>query len=430
MTFCGMLDSNSASRRIRCCWPHAWPPATFLLRFESTDLRNAALANGGFYPSGASLRFMTWSRRFGATAGSLNFRARVCIEGLPGHAHQAETVAQLFITPSFVDEVDDNVEKEEEKSTFNLWIWTDAPSDLAVEGTLQIEEPIQLSDDFYLRLGNMELPSVREEAAKMLNYKVLIHLDCVIDYSPPVNPVQVGFGRPEDELTAQWPASYSFSWYLGVVDGLPPEGRPRRVSAHERLGGRRDRSSPHGGAGGGGSSSQQPPSAAWRGAPSAANRGPFRAGGVSRGAPARHGGRRWTSGTAREWRVKPTVSELMREDQTRKTSGTGIHNAGDRFLVRESLPPLHRKADPRSDKAGWAMDDGQASPACSSARWSQLRSMRGWARQEHSKLQPSWSLISNSLRTLQRWGSARIRPWSSREWWPRKELLWMGLMCW
>ncbi|KAF8781114.1 hypothetical protein HU200_001091 [Digitaria exilis] len=103
-------------------------PAVFLLRFGSAELRNAAFDMGGFY-SGISgscaLRLMTWSRRSRAEVGFLKFHARVCFEG-------AETVAQLLSAPSFVDEIDYEVEKEDEQSTFNVWIWTNAPSDLAI----------------------------------------------------------------------------------------------------------------------------------------------------------------------------------------------------------------------------------------------------------------------------------------------------------
>lgn len=115
-------------------------PALFLVRFSSRERRNAALNEGGFCSSGSGLRFMPWSRRFGATAGSLKFRVRVCLEGVPDHGRQVETVAQLLSPPSFIDEVDCTVEKEEERSTFNMWVWTDAPSNIATSGILQIEE--------------------------------------------------------------------------------------------------------------------------------------------------------------------------------------------------------------------------------------------------------------------------------------------------
>ncbi|KAF8653160.1 hypothetical protein HU200_062608 [Digitaria exilis] len=141
------------------------------------------------------------------------FRARVCIEGVPDHARQAATVAQLFSAPLFIEEVNHTIEKEENKSTFNLLIWTASPSDLAIAGTLQIEEPIQFSDEYYLRVGNMELPHIRETAVKMLNYEVLIHLDRVIDFSPLPSPDRQSFdtdisGQPNDEPTVQWPVTH------------------------------------------------------------------------------------------------------------------------------------------------------------------------------------------------------------------------------
>jgi hypothetical protein len=66
------------------------------------------------------MHLMPWSRRFGGKIGMLKFRARVCIEGVPPHVRQAETVAQLFSGPLFVDEVDDRIEKEAEKWCFTI----------------------------------------------------------------------------------------------------------------------------------------------------------------------------------------------------------------------------------------------------------------------------------------------------------------------
>ncbi|KAF8718507.1 hypothetical protein HU200_025278 [Digitaria exilis] len=240
--------------------------ATFLLRFDSAELRNSALSMGGLYAGGTGLCLMAWTRRFNATAGSLKFRSRVCLKGVPPHARQPESVVQLLSAPSFIDEIDYNIEKEDERSTFNIWVWTDAPSDLAVSGTLQIEEPVQPSDDYYLRLGNNELPPLRDDVAKTLDYNIIIHLDSVLDYTAPASPERQSFhsaisGVPDDEVTVEWPVRICFNWSLGYIDGLGPVQRPRRVSAHQRLGGRCDRSPPHGGAGGSGLGQQHAPAA-------------------------------------------------------------------------------------------------------------------------------------------------------------------------
>ncbi|CAN6236487.1 unnamed protein product [Urochloa humidicola] len=247
-------------------------PATFLLKFESMELRNAMRAQGAVPVGCTSLHILPWSRRFGAHGqlGKLKYRARICLEGVPVHARQAEAVAQLFSRPSFVDGIDYNIEKEDEKSCFTVWIWTDAPSDLALSGTLQIEEPNQRSNEYSESMDCMDLPFLRDAPAKTLDYDIIIHLDRVLVYYPQPDRRGQSYesaisGIPVDQSESQYPISYPFLWRLGVEDGSRPRRTHGRVSAFDRLGGRRDRSPPHGGAGGGdGLGLLQRPPAIWR----------------------------------------------------------------------------------------------------------------------------------------------------------------------
>ncbi|CAO2040621.1 unnamed protein product [Urochloa humidicola] len=94
--------------------------AMFLLRFGSRELRNAALARRRLRSAGTDFRLMEWSDRVGGDIGRLSFRVRVCLEGVPVHARHPEAVASLFPGPTFIDEVDNRVYKEEEKFCFNL----------------------------------------------------------------------------------------------------------------------------------------------------------------------------------------------------------------------------------------------------------------------------------------------------------------------
>ncbi|CAN6313286.1 unnamed protein product [Urochloa humidicola] len=159
--------------------------AIFLLRFSSVQARNAALHVREIYVANTALNIMRWSRRIGASLGRLRYRARICLEGVPRHARNATSVAQLFSHPSFIDEVDCRAEKEKERFCFILWVWTDAPTDLALKGKLQIEEPLEIPDDYPLSMEEDEPPLGRDGPAKTLDYEILIHLDCVLDYSPP-----------------------------------------------------------------------------------------------------------------------------------------------------------------------------------------------------------------------------------------------------
>ncbi|CAN6183133.1 unnamed protein product [Urochloa humidicola] len=240
--------------------------AKFLLRFGSLQSRNMVLATPTFQAGSCVLNIMPWSRRIGAAVGRLRYRARVCLEGVPRHARNAAAVAQLFSNPSYIDEIDSVIEEEAERFTFNIWVWTDAPNDLALQGTLQIEEPLIFPEHCYSSMDSMELVFERDEPLKTFNYEVLIHLDRVLDYSPPsVNSRRSSSdsgnsGIPGFESPAvEYPEKFDFTWFLGVVDGERP---PRRPSVQDRLGGRVEhpaRSPPRGGNGRGLGLRQWPP---------------------------------------------------------------------------------------------------------------------------------------------------------------------------
>ncbi|CAN6204356.1 unnamed protein product [Urochloa humidicola] len=187
--------------------------AAFLLRFETPELRNFARARGTLSTGICSLHLMPWGRQADASDASLPYRARVCLEGVPAHAHQVETVLHLLPKRSFVEAIDYAREREDEKGCFILWIWCKDPDALSV-------------------------------------YNILIHLDRVEDYSPPSNTTsRRSFesdisGVPNDETTREWPEKHSFIWHLGTPDALPD---PPRASVHSRLGARRDLSPPRGG---------------------------------------------------------------------------------------------------------------------------------------------------------------------------------------
>ncbi|CAL5026233.1 unnamed protein product [Urochloa decumbens] len=235
--------------------------ATFLLRFGSLQIRNVALAAREIQVGNCVLNIMPWSRRIGASVGRLRYRARVCLEGVPRHARNSSSVAQLFSNPSFIDEIDCTVEKPAERFTFNLWVWTDAPNDLALQGTLQIQEPIEYPEEQFFGIDTMEMPIERNAPVKTFNYDILIHLDRVLDYTPPfASSRSHSFDSSiSDPPLPEYPEVFNFTWVLGFRDGARPT---RRTPVHERLGGREnrpDRSPPRGGDGRGLGLRQWPP---------------------------------------------------------------------------------------------------------------------------------------------------------------------------
>ncbi|CAO2206344.1 unnamed protein product [Urochloa humidicola] len=186
----------------------------FLLRFRSRELRTMALAARSFCAGNIELNIMSWSRRIGA---------------------------KLFSNQSFIDEIDCTVEKEEEWFCFNVWVWTDAPNDLALQGILQVEEPLDLPDEQYYGMSDMELPLVRDGPAKTFDYEILIHLDRVLDYSSPSDSLgrcsydsDISGIPSEDPPQPDYPEVFPFYCSLGERDG----GRPARTrSVHDRRGG-------------------------------------------------------------------------------------------------------------------------------------------------------------------------------------------------
>jgi hypothetical protein len=76
------------------------------------------------------------------------------------------------------------VEKEKERFCFNVWIWTDAPNELALQGTLQLQEALVHSEEYFYQSRDMNVPPIRDGPVETFNYGVLIHLDRVLDYTP------------------------------------------------------------------------------------------------------------------------------------------------------------------------------------------------------------------------------------------------------
>ncbi|CAM0145871.1 unnamed protein product [Urochloa decumbens] len=347
--------------------------AKFLLRFGSPVRRNAALAVQAFQVGNCILNIMPWSNRIGAKVGKLKFRARVCLEGVPRHARNAAAVAQLFSNPSFIDEVDCPVEKEAERFCFNLWVWTDAPSDLALQGTLQLEAPIEHSEQYFLSMGNNEIPPIRARPAKTSDYEVLIHLDRVLDYTPPstISRRDSFESDSSDDLpAAEYPAVFPYDWHLGLHDGDRPV---RRMSVHDRLGrttDRRDRSPPRGGNGGGGLGLRQWPPASVH----AVARMPVRGGnrGAGAGSSGGHGGGRRrdggvTAGDQMVWRVRQGggvqgSTAVVGREQGKEDEGPAWIRAEDSFRSDDSWVQDTCREDPMLAEATGFSDHGQGKP--------------------------------------------------------------------
>lgn len=235
--------------------------ATFLLLFDTQQQRNAARLRGSVRFGHTGLQLLPWTRHVGASSdlARFNFHVRPCIEGVPSHARFAQCIASLLSPTSFIDDEFCDAEKPEEEDCFRLWLWTRTPEDIAMTGTLDVEEPVTMPQEGYVEYEmGMPMGAMRIDAAEALTYEVIIHVDRVLDYSPlPDSPSHQSVhsptsGLPDEFLEEEWPVGQSFTWSLGVPDGNGRRSLVRRVSVHDRLGDRgRDRSLPRGGGGSG-----------------------------------------------------------------------------------------------------------------------------------------------------------------------------------
>ncbi|KAF7013735.1 unnamed protein product [Triticum aestivum] len=229
-----------------------------LLIFDDTAVRDRVLSGQGPLVLGQlSLLVAPWSRFRRASPAKLLYKVRVCLEGVPEHAWDIDSVASLFDPSMLIDEVDHEVRREEETGCFRLWVWMDAVEKLKTRGVLQLEEPREVgSPEMHFPEINItqEVPA-RWGQVSMLGHPVLIHLDHVVDFTcPPESSPSSGMscdsgvsGLPsEDGAIDPWPARWGYRWYLNYEDvDFPPP--PPRAPVHSRL-----RFPDAGGSGGGG----------------------------------------------------------------------------------------------------------------------------------------------------------------------------------
>lgn len=111
---------------------------------------------------------------------------RVCLEGVPEHERQLETVAVLFKNNCLMDCIDDIHPTDQDVACFCIWIWTADPEGIARRGSLGLEEPPRVASSLFdfPELGISEPPPSHDGPANVLSYPVLPHLDKVWDYSP------------------------------------------------------------------------------------------------------------------------------------------------------------------------------------------------------------------------------------------------------
>jgi hypothetical protein len=92
---------------------------------------------------GTSFLLTPWSRLRQAMTRTLPFKVRVCIEGVPEHAHDVVSVISLFTGEAMVDFFDDLVFSDKESGCVCAWLWMEDVDKLAKRGTLMLEEHVE-----------------------------------------------------------------------------------------------------------------------------------------------------------------------------------------------------------------------------------------------------------------------------------------------
>uniref|UniRef100_A0ACD5YMS6 Uncharacterized protein n=1 Tax=Avena sativa TaxID=4498 RepID=A0ACD5YMS6_AVESA len=217
----------------------------YLLIFDNISDRNAAVQWQGAVSVGSAKFILSpWSRFRGASAGRLNYRARICLEGVPRSAHQVEAVRSLFGANDIIDCVDDIICSKEESGCFRLWVWMGDVAALARRGRLDLEEPLEVDSPLmhYPELGIEADPPIRAGPIKTLSYDIILHLDRVTDFSgsPASSPgSNVSYhsdvsGLPSDtSMTQAFPTNWAYRWFLGYEAGTFPP--PSRAPVHSRI---------------------------------------------------------------------------------------------------------------------------------------------------------------------------------------------------
>lgn len=114
----------------------------YLLIFDDPRARDDAIAIQGPLSIGRiSFLLSAWTRFRRASPAKMLFNTRVCLEGVPEHAWDVESVHNLFDPSMLIDGLDPEVRSEEETGCLRLWVWMDDIQKLKTKGILQLEEP-------------------------------------------------------------------------------------------------------------------------------------------------------------------------------------------------------------------------------------------------------------------------------------------------
>lgn len=169
------------------------------------------------------LYFRQWNRQAQAVHSVLSFRVSLVLEGIPPHAWDREVAEDLLGSSCLVDMVAPETSARRDLSAFRLSAWTADPDAIPSLRWLAIPEP------------GLSAPLMEPS---LLQYKILIHLDSVMDFAGRDEPLFLGVssdsgqsGLPSDgrisESSGSAAAPRSRPWRFGVRDTRGSGSMPR-----------------------------------------------------------------------------------------------------------------------------------------------------------------------------------------------------------
>lgn len=192
-------------------------PEDFLVTFQSDEIFDRVARRRSIPLGQFRLLVAPWSRQLHAREGSMLFRVRLHLEGIPGHAWDEATAAAVLGSSCRIISCDPVSSSASDMAVFKLYAWTSDPASIPKEKWLRIVEDG----------GPVVTPQGTCE--RYLDYVVLIHLTAMEDHiSPPepylpFAPSSGDSGRPSsDDSDDGPPRRHFFHTSRGRRDGSPP----------------------------------------------------------------------------------------------------------------------------------------------------------------------------------------------------------------
>ncbi|XBJ20347.1 hypothetical protein VPH35_011188 [Triticum aestivum] len=196
---------------------HCYRPEDFLVVFARQDHRNLVAARPYINFNGTRLYFRQWHRQSRAVHAMFSYKVSLVLEGVPPHAWDREVTEDLLGSSCLVDMVAPETSVRQDLSAFKLSAWTTEPDAIPSLRWLAIPKPGQSA------------PLMEHT---MLQYKILIHLDSISDFSGRDEPLFLGVSS--DSGQSGLPSDGRISGSSGgAAVAAAPRSRPRRFGVRD-----------------------------------------------------------------------------------------------------------------------------------------------------------------------------------------------------